>query len=217
MLKFFGRILLAFLMLGALATAVRALDRTTYFAAEYERIFQKIYLSVLFGSPQSIPSTEATCTKLISPEMGMYGNEKNRVILGKLPVGRIDEDFAKVLRSYMFWPIRCAPVRVEDISVSLYGMGAPKYLRIAFLPTQTCSDFMSAIKAAIYQKSIHRLMMNDKEYELASYYYMPSMLVAEYMMRKNKEFQINITEKLLLYLTDLEIRHNCESGMLEFK
>lgn len=204
-------------MLGALSTAVRALDRTTYFVAEYERLFQKIYLSVLFGSPQSIPSTDVTCTKIISPEMGLYRSEKNRAILNRLPVGRIDEDFAMALRSYMFWPIRCSPVSVEDISVSLYGLGTPYYLRVEFLPTARCSKFIGAIKSAIISRSLSSYMIDDQNYDAASKYYEPSILVTEYIMRKNQALQNELIEDALGQLGALKISYSCERGSLELR
>ena len=101
--------------------------------------------------------------------------------------------------------------------MSLFGMGAPYYLRVGFLPTERCNSFMDSIKTAISQRAISRFAMSDKYDEIAAEYYRSSMLIIDYMMRKNGLSQNRISGDVLEYLSRLEASHSRQRGTVEFK
>jgi hypothetical protein len=91
-------------------------SRRIAFGSSYERIFEKIYLSALYGSPQATASGFGWCTDVVrqDPPSLYYPGAKDRRLDKFLPLETVDEAALAIMKEYKFWPFGAIPLALPN-------------------------------------------------------------------------------------------------------
>ncbi|MDF2809837.1 MAG: hypothetical protein K0S56_868 [Microvirga sp.] len=195
----------------------RAADPKLFFRSQFALIFDKIYVSSLYGRAQGVAGGARWCEHEIGQDVPIFANEPNREILRLLPIRKIGPEERSALQQYRFWPLACSPVYIPKLTLTMLGWGAPNYIKVEFLPTIHCGEFVAAMKRAIAAGSINDLIVRGSTFEEMEIYngqYSSSSI--DFIANRDKE-EPEFFNGLLKLLQNYAMIADCDKSTIEFK